>query len=206
MKSIKQFQTLNLSKLYTAFFPRGSSGNFLLWLINQHDGFTKPSFPNFTMNNDKIIEFGFPYSSWNTEKENIVSFQKRIKHYLINNKIAIKQLPHNLDTKKIKITNYQHINTIIFYISQESDKQYVYKRKSSLLKGKETDYSIEFSQDHLFNIFKKTDYRFICLDIAKILKCDDVEYNKLLEFINCPALENWKVHIVDYKKALDIHI
>jgi hypothetical protein len=43
----------------------------------------------------------------------------------------------------------------------------------------------------------------VCLDIYNLLNLDDLEYNKLLDFIEQPPLDNWKELITDYRTAIN---
>ena len=178
----------------------------MLWFINQHCGFVQVPHPGYTYNNGIISEFGFPWRSWKSDKETLIKYLNRYQsHALINYKIAIKQIPHNLDSKKIKIHNYHEINTIIFYIEDINDRIYVENRQKIIIDPQKIE-KICFDHEYLSNIFLKNQISFTCIDIAKILKCDEDEYKKLLDFIKEPPLENWKTHICEYKKQINIHI
>jgi hypothetical protein len=42
----------------------------------------------------------------------------------------------------------------------------------------------------------------VCLDIYNLLNLDDLEYTKLLDFIEQPPLDNWKELITDYRTTI----
>jgi hypothetical protein len=57
-------------------------------------------------------------------------------------------------------------------------------------------------QDRACHTFTNMERPYHSLDIYELLKCNENEYNNLLDFIDQPPLDNWKELITDYRTAI----
>lgn len=198
---------------YTVLFEKGFCGTWFIWFINQHQGFDntlKFTYDNTRSKYDKVdivIEWDkdnqrhlrlVPNINWNWMNEDWVD-------YKFNNMKCIRLHPHGcLDSEEYKLFKQTNkFNEFKFVYLWSSDCDWVYRRLSELIYPPRTKFhNIVKYADKL----KQDGYNVCSIDITKILKLSNEEYNKLLEYINGKYLKNWKTLVNEYKQKVNIWI
>jgi hypothetical protein len=145
-----------------------------------------------------------------------------IKQFKSNtNKIIVRPVPHGTNSYKHKVNiplDIMQQQKHIMLISK--DWQWLYDRnKEHVLQfttinsdiynyfKKEFDITNIWWKENLKNIcnyFDRCNCNYVCVDPYKLLKLDNIEYNKLLTFIEEEPLANWKHIITEYVDTINL--
>lgn len=210
-------------KTFCVLYSNGLSGTWLTWFINQHQGFpdrleldyeySDPQHP------DRITDYTTQPKWWYNEQswEDFMAYCERQDDPNDRNgpgvrigfdRLAFKVQPYHeffgpdMDWPKIVEHATHVINTtdcdIIVPIADKVFAEPLYNRLVAIRPGIKvnrdlTQWYFKDLYDYLENDMKRNVLR---IDIGKIFTKDEQEYNKLIEYINAPALANWQ-HLVD---------
>jgi hypothetical protein len=210
---------MNLSKIYTVLFTEGSAGTFLIWFVSQHDNFFKlhHTYKNQYKDTVKNTTVNLPNNTYHLAM-NVGSFKYSIQsldQYLARHfalafrtdlKIIFKILPHDYPLVNKHIDHLPNINIIMLIVE---NYDWVNSRLESF--GGLTRIVTELPQKRIYQnqqnlqqYFKNKGINYCNISINKILKLDTAEYQKLLEFIDAPPIDNWQDIIKEYKDNVGI--
>ena len=205
---------------YACIFQRGFFGTFLIYFINQHEGFSKEpyvaNYKNFN-NLDEVhsapVHINMPKHSfyYKPKMEAVENYKGQVelldwddwRAQHPSEKIAFKPVPHHYDQLDKEYCDYLQERAWFIVCHYEEGKQAVTKRIARYSQDAITfsaEKYVEERNEAALNL-ARTRGAFL-LDMGKLMKCDIRTYGTLCQYLNTKPLDGWQDLVNNHKELI----
>ena len=202
---------------YACIFQRCFFGTFLIYFINQHEGFSKQSYvANYKHFNDldktssAPVHINMPKHSfyYQPKMKNVENYKGQVplldwdewRAQHPSEKIAFKPVPHHYDQLDKEYCDWLQERAWLIVTYYEHGKEAVQRRIEKYSSNdKESITSVDERNENALNL-ARTRGAFL-LDMGKLMNCDIRTYGTLCQYLNTKPLDGWQ-DLVNHHKEL----